>query len=117
MARFEVLEYLGEGKQGRVDKVRHRKSGYQFAMKTLEGASPTVRRQYSRSPGGGGAQSEVAILRKLRHRNVVQLVDVIDCPSDNTLRLILEYVPGGCIKQLSDEQVSKHGLAWRLLFH
>ena len=38
---------------------------------------------------------EVALMKKLRHRNLVGLHEVIDSPEKDKLYLILDYVPGG----------------------
>lgn len=46
---------------------------------------------------------EIAILKKLHHPNIVNLVEVIDDPSTDSLLLVMEYVEGGTLqpRQLS----------------
>lgn len=46
---------------------------------------------------------EIAILKKLHHQNIVNLVEVIDDPSTDSLLLVMEYVEGGTLqpRQLS----------------
>ena len=44
-----------------------------------------------------GVKHEIAVLKKLRHPNIVPLYEVIDDPGRNKLYLILEYVPGGVL--------------------
>ena len=46
--------------------------------------------------------SEIAIMKQLRHPNVVRLHDVIDEPASEKLYLILEYVDGGAL--LADQR-------------
>ena len=46
---------------------------------------------------------EIAILKKVHHPNIVNLVEVIDDPSTDSLLLVMEYVEGGT---LQPQQVS-----------
>lgn len=41
---------------------------------------------------------EIAILKKLNHPNIVNLVEVIDDPSTDSLLLVMEYVEGGTLQ-------------------
>lgn len=41
---------------------------------------------------------EIAILKKLHHPNIVNLVEVIDDPSTDSLLLVMEYVEGGTLQ-------------------
>ena len=41
---------------------------------------------------------EIAVLKKLHHPNIVNLAEVIDDPSDDTLLLVMEYVEGGTLE-------------------
>jgi serine/threonine protein kinase len=41
---------------------------------------------------------EIAILKKLHHPNIVNLVEVIDDPSTDSLLLAMEYVEGGTLQ-------------------
>lgn len=41
---------------------------------------------------------EIAILKKLNHPNIVNLVEVIDDPSTDSLLLVMEYVEGGTLE-------------------
>lgn len=56
---------------------------------------------------------EIAILKKLSHPNIVNLVEVIDDPSTDGLLLVMEYVEGGTLeaRQIGKNQwevVSEH---------
>lgn len=42
-------------------------------------------------------QREIAIMKKLVHPNVVQLVEVIDAPLDSSLYMVMEYVERGAV--------------------
>lgn len=41
---------------------------------------------------------EIAILKKLSHPNIVNLIEVIDDPSTDSLLLVMEYVEGGTLQ-------------------
>ena len=42
-------------------------------------------------------QREIAIMKKLVHPNIVQLVEVIDAPLDSSLYMVMEYVERGAV--------------------
>lgn len=47
-------------------------------------------------------ESEIAIMKKLNHPNVVNLIEVLDDPSVDSLYIIMEYVKNGSLmKKLS----------------
>lgn len=47
-------------------------------------------------------QREIAIMKKLVHPNVVQLVEVIDAPLDSSLYMVMEYVERGAVMSCID---------------
>jgi SNF1-activating kinase 1 len=52
--------------------------------------------------------SEIAILKKLNHENVVKLVEVIDQEDDDTIYIVMEYVGSESLsKKMSRENLSK----------
>ena len=42
-------------------------------------------------------QREIAIMKKLVHPNIVQLVEVIDAPLDSSLYMVMEYAERGAV--------------------
>eukprot|EP00163_Fabomonas_tropica_P022294 TRINITY_DN3888_c1_g1_i4.p1 TRINITY_DN3888_c1_g1~~TRINITY_DN3888_c1_g1_i4.p1 ORF type:complete len:366 (-),score=73.76 TRINITY_DN3888_c1_g1_i4:216-1313(-) len=48
---------------------------------------------------------EIAIMKKLNHRNVVNLKEVLDDPEDEKLYLVLDYIDGGCVQQEEDRRL------------
>ena len=79
---YEKLERLGEGTFGVVHKARHKETGEVVALKKmrLEGEDDGV---------PATALREIAILRELKHRNVIQLQHVFH--TDRSLYLAFEY--------------------------
>ncbi|KAL9556023.1 hypothetical protein MBANPS3_002081 [Mucor bainieri] len=51
-------------------------------------------------------RSEVAILKKLNHRNVIKLYEVLDDPNDDSLYMVLEMAHKGVIMQIDLHQVA-----------
>ena len=45
-------------------------------------------------------ETEIAIMKKMNHRNIVKLHEVIDDPQYNKAYIIMEYVPGGSLHSL-----------------
>jgi serine/threonine protein kinase len=46
---------------------------------------------------------EIAVMKKLRHKNVVTLHEVIDDPEDSKMYIVMQYVEKGRLRQVSDE--------------
>jgi len=45
-------------------------------------------------------ETEVAIMRKMNHKNIIQLYEIIDDPKYDKLFIIMEYVSGGSLSSL-----------------
>jgi serine/threonine protein kinase len=86
-ARHEELRPLGHGHFGSVSLVRVKGSGALAAAKVVSKSAATARCP-TISPA-----DEAATMAKLRHPNIVRLLDVVDTP--NTLFLLLEPLLGG----------------------
>ena len=86
------------------------RSGQMFALKVF---SRSKMRNNIISWGSGGGdvvtaldqvQSEVALMKKLRHENLVRLYEVIDDEAADHLYLVLSYVDGGQAMEWSTEK-------------
>ncbi|KAH8381744.1 hypothetical protein KR093_011519 [Drosophila rubida] len=91
---FQQAEKIGEGTYGIVYKACNNKTGKDVALKKirLEGETEGV---------PSTAIREISLLKKLRHKNVVQLHDVVI--SGNNLYMIFEYVNMD-LKKLMDKK-------------
>ncbi|CDW85374.1 protein kinase domain containing protein [Stylonychia lemnae] len=59
-------------------------------------------------------EKEIAIMKKLDHPNVVQLIEVLDDPTHDKLYIIMEYLPNGTLmKKLSKTKNSNLQLIWK----
>ncbi|CAN0110703.1 unnamed protein product, partial [Hapterophycus canaliculatus] len=92
--KYRIICELGRGSYGSVHLCRDGETGMEYAMKVMD-----KRRRGSsnlRSRGQGTQQShlaetlrrEVAVMKKLRHPNIVTLWEVIDDPKAQQLYMI-----------------------------
>ena len=87
---------VGEGQFGKVKVATHKLSGMRVAIKIinkLKLTADTLRMVHR----------EVAIMKMLRHPNIIRLYEVIDTPA--LLFLVMEYAPGGEVMDL----IATHG--------
>ncbi len=53
-------------------------------------------------------QREIAVMKKLTHPNIVNLIEVLDDPSHDSLYIIMEYVVNGSLmKKLQKTKTSQ----------
>lgn len=81
---YELLEVLGEGAFSKVKRVRYIPTGQLLVAKII----PKTNRHVEND-----VRLEISILRRLKHRNIVQLVEILE--SSNNYYIILEPVLGG----------------------
>ncbi|KAJ8710992.1 hypothetical protein PYW07_008234 [Mythimna separata] len=93
-------ELLGSGFFGEVYKVTHRDTNEVMVLKQLYRVDEDAQRNFLK---------EVAVLRSLKHPNVLRFVGVLY--KDKRLHLVTEYVAGGTLYQLLQD--SRVPLSWR----
>jgi serine/threonine protein kinase len=89
-SQYDICEVLGEGTYGKVKKARCRQSGAYVAMKQMK---------FSGEDDGipSTAIREIAILKELRHENIVRLMDMFCKPGELVL-----------VCELADTDLKKH---------
>ena len=75
MDAYHVLERIGEGSFGKVHKGRRKYTGQFVALKFIQKQGKSAQELAS-------LRSEIAILRKLDHENIVMLLDHFETPRD-----------------------------------
>ncbi|KAH7980727.1 hypothetical protein HPB49_018555 [Dermacentor silvarum] len=104
--KFQKIEKIGEGTYGVVYKARDRATGRYIALKKIrldsevEGVPSTAIR-------------EIALLKELRHPNIVRLLDVV--PHDQKLYLVFEYMTEDLKKHMDKAASAKAPLAVKLV--
>ncbi|KAK1967670.1 kinase-like protein [Colletotrichum sublineola] len=94
--QYEVIEEIGRGMHGKVKLARNLETGENVAIKIIPRYSKKRRlgKVMAMSPQEK-TMREIAILKKMRHPNVVSLLEIIDDPELKKIYLILEHVELG----------------------
>jgi len=112
---YHLVRRLGAGAFAHVDlcEIRHPRPSFfapapppdQFAVKVFNKSILRKKRKYVSDASGkmhfttelDKTAEEIAIMKRLRHPNLVNLHEVIDDEEEDTLYMVLEFVPGGPI--------------------
>lgn len=95
---FVLRREIGRGTFGRVRLCVHEKTGEEFAIKIIDKSK--IKDNVSvHAPGLEEMRQEVAIMKRLRHPNIVNLVAVIDDPADDHLYIVTEYCENGALME------------------
>lgn len=83
---YQIGRHLGQGAYASVKQAKHTSTGLVLAIKVYEkfNLMEPARKK--------SVQREIQILKKLQHKNIMRLYDVIDTPRQ--LYLIMEYIEG-----------------------
>ncbi|XP_035475132.2 serine/threonine-protein kinase H1-like [Scophthalmus maximus] len=92
-ARYDIKALIGRGSFSRVVRVEHRATRRPSAIKMMEVEAPEGREVCA---------AELAVLRRVSHANVIQLVEVFQFP--RRVYMVLELATGG---ELLDRVVSR----------
>lgn len=96
---YEIIDELGRGTHGKVKLGRDLHTENTFvAIKIVERYSKRRKLGKLVSAAEDKVKKEVAILKKVRHPNIVALLEVIDDPSRKKVYIVLEYVERGEIR-------------------
>lgn len=94
--QYEVIEEIGRGVHGKVKLARNLETGENVAIKIVARFSKKRRlgKVTALSPQDK-TKKEIAILKKIRHPNVVALHEIIDDPELKKIYMVLEHVELG----------------------
>ncbi|GAW14982.1 hypothetical protein ANO14919_043900 [Xylariales sp. No.14919] len=93
--QYEVIEELGRGVHGKVKLARNLENGENVAIKIIPRFSKTRRLGKVTASPQDKTKREIAILKKIRHPNVVGLLEIIDDPEFKKIYVVLEHVELG----------------------
>ncbi|KAL7624542.1 hypothetical protein AAE478_006109 [Parahypoxylon ruwenzoriense] len=93
--QYEVIEELGRGVHGKVKLARNLETGDNVAIKIIPRFSKKRRLGKVTASPQDKTKREIAILKKIRHPNVVALLEVIDDPEFKKIYMVLEHVELG----------------------
>uniref|UniRef100_A0A8C5GJ49 Serine/threonine-protein kinase DCLK2 n=1 Tax=Gouania willdenowi TaxID=441366 RepID=A0A8C5GJ49_GOUWI len=83
--KYKVGKVIGDGNFAVVKECVERSSGQEFALKVIDKARCSGKEHL--------IENEVAVLRRVRHPSIIQLIEVDETPSQ--LFLVMELVKGG----------------------
>ncbi|CAK7273416.1 hypothetical protein SEPCBS119000_005643 [Sporothrix epigloea] len=93
---YQVLEEIGRGQHGKVKLAQDNRNARMVAIKIIPRLSKTRRLgKVSAVDPQQNTKREIAILKKIRHENIVALLEVIDDPELQKIYMVLEYVERG----------------------
>jgi serine/threonine protein kinase len=102
---YVVLHELGRGSCGKVKLAYDSSRGRMVAVKVVRRVDMTAKvggiteaQQHYQS-----LQREIAMMKKLRHKHVVSLYEVIDDPRADKLYLVMQYVDGGPLSRVKHD--------------
>lgn len=88
---YRILSELGKGSFGEVFLCEDSKTGAHYAMKMI-GRSSSMSETASNN-----LRREIAVMKRLKHENIVSLIEVIDDLKARRIYLIQEYMDGGAL--------------------
>ena len=102
---YRIGREIGRGAYGTVLKARKTKQP-EVAIKVAK-RSALKRIRHGKGTALDSALREIAVMKRLSHPNVVQLIEVIDDPARDELYLVMELVTGGTLAEpIAKGQVS-----------
>jgi serine/threonine protein kinase len=84
---YKFVKLIGKGAFGKVTLGIHKLTGKQVAIKTVD--KSLMKDDYQKKK----VLQEVQILKKVRHGNVIRLLEVFESPKH--LLMVMEYAGGG----------------------
>jgi len=94
MEDYHILHQIGEGSFGKVFKGRKKQTGQIVAMKFISKKNKSEKDL-------ANFRQEIQIMKKLRHENIILLLDYFETPQQ--FCLIVEYAQGELFEILEDD--------------
>jgi len=101
--QYRVERTLGRGSFGKVKLCTNEQTGQLFAVKIMN-RSLLKRRRVGMTPMLQTVFREIALMKKLRHPNVLRLYEAMDDPDQDNIFMILEYIDNGAVMSGQMEQ-------------
>jgi len=112
--QYLIKREIGRGSFGAVQLAEDAETGLSYAIKEL--SKTRLKRKFAKElmqinqpfidhPDDALylIRNEVAIMKKIRHHNLVKLHEVLDVEGEDSLYMVMEYCPGGSLMRLVQE--------------
>ncbi|CAM9116176.1 unnamed protein product [Scytosiphon promiscuus] len=83
---YEMVSVIGRGSVGMISKVRHRQTGVEYALKTIQ--LDKISAQLAKE-----MRNEIEILKRLDHPNIIRAIETFE--ADKEVYLIMKLCTGG----------------------
>ncbi|KAI9054085.1 hypothetical protein LZ554_001256 [Drepanopeziza brunnea f. sp. 'monogermtubi'] len=93
--QYEIINEIGRGVHGKVKLARDLETGGYVAIKIIQRFSKKRKLGRVTVSPEDKTKKEIAILKKIRHANVVGLLEIIDDPELKKIYMVLEHVELG----------------------
>lgn len=103
-----IGDLLGRGASGAVYKARHKKTGELYAVKTFD--------RMTSMQSLAGQRREFEVMRKVKHENIVRLLDIEEESVSHVKVIIMELCTGGSLLSLLDEPGNSFGFEEKEFF-
>ena len=103
---YEIIKELGHGQHGKVKLARDLVTGQLVAIKIVdrhEKRSRMVPKLFKKIIENDKIKKEIAIMKKLHHKHVVKLIEVLDDLKSRKIYLVIEYCSKGEVKWCQDD--------------
>lgn len=97
---YTVLGMLGKGTSGKVKQVVHHETGESRAIKIVK---RSMVKKIQGPHGIDRLRKEVAIMKKLNHKHIIKLYEVIDDPGSDKMYFVMQFVAKGEVLPGADE--------------
>ncbi|KAK0082926.1 hypothetical protein PV325_009627 [Microctonus aethiopoides] len=102
IGKYVMGDLLGEGSYGKVKEVLDSEKLFRRAVKILK------KKKLRRIPNGEqNVQREIQLLKRLKHKNVIELIDVLYNDEKEKMYLVMEFCVGGLQDMLESTSSKK----------
>lgn len=103
--QYLLLRTLGIGSYGKVKLALNHEDKLYYAIKIMK-KSILLKRRVGMKRGSAfeNAMKEIQLMKKMNHKNIIQLFEVINDPKDDHIFMVIEYAEGGPILKGEPEQ-------------
>lgn len=89
---YTIIDKIGSGAYGKVYLAHNSITGKMYAMKVITRPTKKLKNNNLNS-----IQEEIAIMKKIRHKNLSSLYEVIDDINENKIYMVIDYINDGNI--------------------